>query len=126
MTQIHILLTSKFADLERLDNPYITQNNFTYIKLSPKTRKLNHHNGLTRCLQMAEKLLSTFAFRFRVRDRQQKCDSVLPRKRETEEIVRKLQDFMTGLQLFFCFLFCESLNGERFLLRVLPFYRIGS
>jgi hypothetical protein len=43
--------------------------------------KLNHHNGLTKCLRMAGKLLSTFAFRFRARDRQQKCDSVLPRKK---------------------------------------------
>lgn len=39
--------------------------------------KLNHHNGLTKFLQMVGKLLSTFASLFRARDRQRKCDSAL-------------------------------------------------
>lgn len=33
---------------------------------------------------MAGKLLSTFAFQFLVRDRQQKCDSVLPKEKRRE------------------------------------------
>ncbi|CRK94765.1 CLUMA_CG008259, isoform A [Clunio marinus] len=50
--------------------------------------KLNHHNGLTKCLQMAGKLLSTFVFRFQAIDRQQICDSVLPRKKEKNKNYR--------------------------------------
>lgn len=46
---------------------------------------------------MAGKLLSTFAFRFRARDRQQKCDSVLPRK---EKEFENYKFFMTSLQLY--------------------------
>lgn len=42
-----------------------------------KKSKLNHLNGLTKFLQMVEKLLSMFAFQFRARDHQRKCDSVL-------------------------------------------------
>lgn len=56
--------------------------NVKRLRTTNKTQsksKLNHHNGLTKCLQTAGKLLSTFAFQFLVRDRQQKCDSVLPR-----------------------------------------------
>lgn len=119
MTQIHIPSTSTSADLERLDSPYTSlrvfyvvaekreKDNFTYMysqkgsfaetEKSGYETKLNHHNGLTRCLQMAGKLLSTFEFRFRARDRQRKCDSVLPRKeegRKNREFSLKITSFL--------------------------------
>lgn len=71
-------------------------------------RKLNHHNGLTRCLQKAGKLLSTFEFRFRARDRQQKCDSVLPRK------IISFENYMTFMIVcsYVPSVIARSLNGK--------------
>lgn len=98
MTQIHILSISTSADLEPLGNPYMNKI-YKYIRVyickTPK-RKLNHHNGLTRCLQKAGKLLSTFVFRFRAKDRQRKCDSVLPKEIISFE---NYNTFMTSFQL---------------------------
>lgn len=53
---------------------------------------------------MAGKLLSTFAFRFRARDRQQKCDSVLPREKKKNYSSRITSFFITR----------KSLNRKKF------------
>lgn len=79
-------------------------------------RKLNHRDGLTKCLRMAGKLLSTFAFRFRAKDRQQKCDSVLPRK--------KIYGWKITRFLWLVCSYVEKLKWKAS--SSISFYRIGS